>query len=305
MIYQRTISNTTKVTGIGIHSGKRVSMKLIPADNDTGIRFIRVDLPGRPEIIAHAENVGATENNTTLGAGRESVHTVEHLLSAFYGLGVNNVVVEIDGPEVPIMDGSSASFVFLLKEVGIRNLSSSKKVLVIKEPVEIKFQDKWARIEPSESLIVESTIVFAHPVIKTQNFTFKFSCEDYIKEISRARTFGFIKDIDAFKKKGLAKGASLDNAVALSDFNVINPEGLRYANEFIRHKILDTIGDVSLLGHELAGKITTYKSGHHVHNLLCRQILKNPNCFEIVSIGSLKDESRQTFNLPENIIVPL
>lgn len=304
MIYQRTIANSTKVTGIGIHSGKRVTMHLHPADNDKGITFIRTDLPNKPEIKADASIVGATENNTCLGSGRDVVHTVEHLLSAFYGLGINNVIVEIDGPEVPIMDGSSGSFVFLLKEIGIRNLSASKKVLIVKEPIRVDFKDKWALIEPSDKLIIESTIVFAHPVIKTQKFSFEFNCDSYVREIARARTFGFMKDVDMLKKKGLAKGASLDNAIGLGDFQILNPEGLRYENEFIRHKILDTIGDVSLLGYELAGKITTYKSGHHIHNLLCRKLLNTPEAYEVASIATLTDEVKKSFSLPQDIILP-
>ncbi len=304
MIYQRTIAESTQVTGIGIHSGKRVTMKLHPAEDDIGIVFVRTDLPGAPRIKAHAQNVGATENNTAIGEGRDAVHTIEHLLSAFYGLGINNVIVEIDGPEVPIMDGSSVSFVFLLKEIGLKNLSQSKKLLIIKEPIKVEFGDKWATIEPSKKLIIDSTIIFAHPIIKNQRFEFEFNCESYINEICRARTFGFVKDVDMLKKKGLAKGASLANAVGLDDFKVMNPEGLRFVDEFVRHKVLDTIGDVSLLGYELAGKITTYKSGHHVHNLLCRKILENPNSFEISSIATMAPEIKDSYKLPSNVRVP-
>lgn len=304
MIYQRTLADSAKITGIGIHSGKKVSMKLMPAQADEGVTFVRVDLPHKPRIKAEAKIVGATENNTALGSGRDVVHTVEHLLSAFYGLGVNNAIVEIDGPEVPIMDGSSAPFIFLLKEIGVRNLNRSKNFLVIKEPVVVTFKDKWAKVEPAEGLIVESTIVFPHPIIKKQFFSYSFDCESYVKEICRARTFGFRKDVDMLKRKGLARGASLNNAIGLDDFGVLNPEGLRYKDEFIRHKILDTIGDISLLGYELAGKITTYKSGHHVHNLLCRKILENPQCYEVSSIATLSDQVKNSLILPNDVIVP-
>jgi UDP-3-O-[3-hydroxymyristoyl] N-acetylglucosamine deacetylase len=298
MFYQRTIAKKVEVTGIGIHSGKKVTLTLYPAEADFGIQFKRVDLSGAEVLKATADTVGATENNTTIGQGQNAVHTVEHLLSVFYGLGINNVYCEIDGPEVPIMDGSGASFVFLLKETGISALSKSKKFLVVLEPVKVQVDDKWAMIEPSSRLVIDSTIVFAHPIIKTQRKTFEFSCENYINEISRARTFGMLKDVDMLKRKGLAKGGSLDNAIVLDDFKVINGDGLRFGDEFIRHKILDTLGDISLLGYEIAGKITTYKSGHNLHNLLCRKLLETQGAYQIVHASSLQKEAIQAFELP-------
>ena len=298
MLNQRTIAKKVKVTGIGIHSGKKVTLTLHPAEADFGIQFKRTDIPGAETLKADAQTVGATENNTTIGSGMNAVHTVEHLLSCFYGLGINNVFCEIDGPEVPIMDGSGASFVFLLKETGIQTLNKSKKFLVVLEPVEVKVDDKWARIEPASKLIIDSTIVFHHPIIKTQKKVFEFSCENYISEISKARTFGMLKDVDMLKRKGLAKGGSLDNAIVLDDFKVINQDGLRYKDEFIRHKILDTVGDISLLGYEIAGKITTFKSGHNLHNLLCRKLLETPTAYQIVSASSLQREAIEAFELP-------
>lgn len=298
MLYQRTIAKKVEVTGIGIHSGKKVTMTLHPAEADFGIQFKRTDLPNADRLKADATTVGATENNTTIGHGVNSVHTVEHLLSVFYGLGINNVYCEIDGPEVPIMDGSGASFVFLLKETGISTLNKSKKFLVVLEPVKVQVGDKWAMIEPSSKLVIESTIVFTHPVIKTQKKTFEFSCENYINEISRARTFGMLRDVDMLKRKGLAKGGSLDNAIVLDDFKVINNDGLRFRDEFIRHKILDTIGDISLLGYEIAGKITTFKSGHNLHNLLCKKLLETEGAYQVVSASSLQKEAVEAFELP-------
>lgn len=298
MLNQRTIAKKFSVTGIGIHSGKKVTMTLHPAEADAGIQFQRTDIPNAPILRATATTVGATENNTTIGEGQNAVHTVEHLLSAFYGFGIENVFCEINGPEVPIMDGSGASFVFLLKETGIVTLNKSKKFLIVLEKVRVEIDDKWAEIEPSSKLIIDSTIVFAHPTIKTQNKVFEFSCENYINEIGRARTFGFVKDVDALKRKGLIKGGSLDNAIVLDDYKVVNPEGLRFADEFIRHKILDTVGDIALMGYEIAGKITTYKSGHHVHNLLCRKLLATPSAYEIVSAASLERETVEAFALP-------
>lgn len=298
MLNQRTIAKKISVTGIGIHSGKKVTLTLHPAEADFGVQFKRTDVPNSLVLKATAETVGATENNTTIGTGVNAVHTVEHLLSAFYGFGIDNVYCEIDGPEVPIMDGSGASFVFLLKETGIVTLNKSKKFLIVLETVRVEVDDKWAVIEPSSKLIIDSTIVFAHPMIKTQNKVFEFSCENYINDIGRARTFGLLKDVDALKRKGLIKGGSLDNAIVLDDYKVVNHEGLRFVDEFVRHKILDTVGDISLLGHEIAGKITTYKSGHNLHNLLCRKLLATPSAYEIVSAASLERETVEAFALP-------
>jgi UDP-3-O-[3-hydroxymyristoyl] N-acetylglucosamine deacetylase len=303
MIYQRTLAKEVKVTGIGLHSGKKVTLKLYPALADTGIVFRRSDIQGSKDQKADAISVGATDNNTTLGSGEDAIHTVEHLLAALYGFGINNVYCEIDGPEVPIMDGSGASFVFLLKETGIQNLNVTKKFMIITDTVRVEHEGKWAQIEPAENLVIDSTIVFAHPIIKTQRETFEFSCENFINNISRARTFGMLRDVDMLKRKGLVKGGSLDNAIVLDDFKVINPEGLRFKDEFVRHKILDTIGDISLLGYEIAGKITTYKSGHHLHNLLCRKVLATAGAYEIVSASSLTAEARDAHRLPQMISV--
>ena len=303
MIYQRTIAKEITITAIGIHSGKKVTLKIYPAEADTGIMFRRSDIPSSKAVKADARIVGPTDNNTTLGSGHDAIHTVEHLLSAFYGLGIDNVYCELNGPEVPIMDGSSASFVFVLKEAGVENLSKSKKFMVILEPVRVEKNGTWAMIEPAKNLIIDSTIVFAHPTINTQKETFEFSCENYIQEISRARTFGMLRDVDILKRRGLVKGGSLDNAIVLDDYKVINPEGLRFKEEFVKHKILDTIGDISLLGHKLAGKITTYKSGHYLHNVLCRKILDTPSAYEIVSASSLAPEIREAHRLPQFIAV--
>jgi len=298
MFYQRTIAKKVDVTGIGIHSGKKVTMTLHPAEADFGIQFKRTDIPNAEVLKATAQTVGATENNTTIGSGMNAVHTVEHVLSVLYGLGINNVFIEIDGPEVPIMDGSGASFVFLLKETGIATLNKSKEFLVVLEPVKVEVGDKWAMIEPSSKLVIDSTIVFQHPIIKTQRKVFEFTCENYISEISRARTFGMLRDVDMLKRKGLAKGGSLDNAVVLDDFKVMNQDGLRFKDEFIRHKILDTVGDISLLGYEIAGKITTFKSGHNLHNLLCRKLLETEGAYQVVSASALEKEAIEAFELP-------
>jgi UDP-3-O-[3-hydroxymyristoyl] N-acetylglucosamine deacetylase len=298
MLLQRTLAKKVSVTGIGLHSGRKVKMTLHPSEADFGVQFKRTDLDNAEVLTASVNNVGATENNTTLGAGENSIHTVEHFLAVLYGLGINNCYVEIDGPEVPIMDGSGSSFVFLLKETGIVSLNKSKKFLVILETIKVEVDDKWAMIEPASRLEIDSTIIFAHPVIKTQNKKFIFSCESFIKEIARSRTFGLLKDVDMLKRKGLIKGGSLDNAVVLDDYKVMNVDGLRFEDEFIRHKILDTIGDISLLGHEIAGRVTTHKSGHNLHNLLCKKLLNTPSAYKIVSASSLKSEAVEAFALP-------
>jgi UDP-3-O-[3-hydroxymyristoyl] N-acetylglucosamine deacetylase len=222
-------------------------------------------------------------------------------MSVLYALGIDNILCEIDGPEVPIMDGSAASFLFLIKENGIKDLYRAKNFLVVLDKVEVKDGENWATIEPADNLEINSTIIFAHSKIKKQEFNFKFSSENFIEEIARARTFGFSSWIDGLRKKGLIKGASLNNAIVLDDYKVINPDGLRFKNEFVRHKILDTIGDIALLGNQVAGKITTYKSGHYLHNQLCRKLLETPHAYQIVAANILKNETLQAFSLPQTI----
>lgn len=293
ILHQRTLAKQVSVTGIGLHSGKKVKLTLLPAPTDFGIQFQRTDIPRAPKLKADAQIVGATENNTTLGLDRNQIHTVEHLLSVLYGLCIDNLLCEIDGPEVPIMDGSSSSFVFLLKEAGIVKQAKDKKFMIILETIECAQGDKWAKISPSTQFEIDSTIIFPHPIIGEQRKLFRFSSNDYIKEISRARTFGLLSSVEGLKRKGLIKGGSLDNAVVLDDYKVMNPEGLRFANEFVRHKILDTIGDMALLGpHPIIGKITTYKSGHNIHNQLCRKLLNSPNSFQIFAASELSYETR-------------
>ncbi len=297
MINQRTIAKAVNFTGIGLHSGKKINLTLKPAEVDFGIQFQRVDILNAPLIKPTADSVSATENNTTIGTPPYNIHTVEHLLSVFYGLGINNILCEIDGPEVPIMDGSGSSFVYILRETGIVAQNRPKNLMIILKPLRIEIGEKWVEIEPNTNLVIDSTIVFSHPLIKSQKRVFEFSSEGFIKEISRSRTFGLLRDVDNLKKKGLIKGGSLDNAIVLDDFKVINSDGLRFQDEFVRHKILDTLGDIALLGFELCGKITTYKSGHKLHNLLCRELIRNPSYYEIVPATSLDKERLKVFNL--------
>ena len=305
MLYQRTITKEVSVFGIGVYSGQRIHLTLKPAPADFGIQFCRIDLQGAPLLAASTHNVGGTENNTTLGKGPGAIHAVEHLLSTFYGLGINNILCNLDGPEVPMMDGSSASFLSLLNEASIKTLDKYKKFLVVLGPVKVELDDKWAIIEPCHKLIIDSTIVFPHPKIKTQKKVFEFSCKNFVNDIAMARTFCLLKDMKQFKRKGLIKGGTLDNAVVLDDFNVLNPEGLRFDDEFVRHKILDTLGDIGLLGYEVLGKVTTYKSGHNLHNLLCRKLLKTQSAYEITNIRDLKQDTLKAFELPSTMAISL
>jgi len=297
MLGQRTVGAKVSCTGIGLHSGQKIDLTINPAEPGTGIYFVRTDLPDQPRIQAHATNVSATNNNTTIGSGVEVVHTVEHLLAVLFGLGIDNALIEINGPEVPIMDGSGASFLFLIREVGIRELNTSKKFLKITDTIKISHNNSWIEIHPCEHFEIESTIMFPHPVISEQSFSIKMSCQNFIKKIVRARTFGLLRDVDSLKRKGLIKGGSLENAIVLDDFQVVNQDGLRFDDEFVRHKILDTIGDFSLLGFEILGKIKSYKSGHYLHNQLCRKILANKECYHIMGASSVTTETTDNFKL--------
>src|SRR5205807_9685732 len=255
MIGQRTLKNSIRATGVGLHTGKKVLMTLRPAGPDEGIIFRRTDLPDPVDIRAHAENVRDTVLGTTLGRGESRVSTVEHLLSAFAGLGIDNAVVELSAAEVPIMDGSAGPFVFLLQSAGIEEQAKAKRFIRIKKPVVVREGDKWARFEPFDGFKVGFSIDFDHPIFtrRTSKAEIDFSTTSFVKEVSRARTFGFMRDIEMLREKNLALGGSMDNAIVLDDYRVLNEDGLRYEDEFVKHKILDAIGDLYLLGHSLIG----------------------------------------------------
>ncbi|MAW07909.1 MAG: UDP-3-O-[3-hydroxymyristoyl] N-acetylglucosamine deacetylase [Halobacteriovoraceae bacterium] len=296
-IYQRTIAKSVSATGIGLHSGKKIKITLKPLPSNSGIFFKRINSTKKKMIKAEALTVGVTENNTSIGSGEDCILTVEHLLSVLYGLGIDNILCEIDGPEIPIMDGSGASFLFPIKEAGIKKLSEEKSLLAVKRKVKVTHGEKWASFEPALGFKIESWINFNHPAIGAQRFFFEFSSDRYIKEIVRARTFGFLRDVDLLKEKGLVKGGSLKNAIVLDDFNVLNKEGLRFENELIRHKVLDTIGDLSLLGHAIAGKVKSYKAGHFINNQLCRKLLENKDNYEIVKSSDVLEFGKESFSL--------
>jgi UDP-3-O-[3-hydroxymyristoyl] N-acetylglucosamine deacetylase len=300
MIKQRTLKNCIKATGVGLHSGKKVLVTLRPAPAHSGIVFRRVDVTPAVEIPARAENVGDTRLSTSLARGEVRIATVEHLLSAFAGLGVDNAYVDVSAAEVPIMDGSAGPFVFLIQSAGIEEQSAPKQFMRIKRPMAVEDGDKWARLEPFDGFKVSFSIDFDHPLFdETTKFAeVDFSTTSFVKEVSRARTFGFLKEVEMLREKDLALGGSLQNAVVIDDYRVLNEDGLRYENEFVRHKILDAIGDLYLLGHSLIGAFRGHKSGHALNNCLLRRLLADKSAWELV-------DYRDGVELPLTFLRPL
>jgi UDP-3-O-[3-hydroxymyristoyl] N-acetylglucosamine deacetylase len=294
MLKQRTLKSKIKTTGVGLHTGARVELTLRPALPETGIVFHRIDLPASAAIPGVARNVGDTRLSSSLSVDGASVSTVEHLMSALAGLGIDNVHVDVAGPELPIMDGSAGPFVFLLQSAGIVEQKADKRYLRIKMPVEVRDGDKWARFEPHHGFVLDFTIDFPHPVFGSENrhVTIDFAEHSYTKEVSRARTFGFMQDVEALREAGLALGGSLQNAIVLDETRVLNSEGLRYDNEFVKHKVLDAIGDIYLLGHPMIGRYTAFKSGHALNNALSRALLDRPDAWELVSFDVQTDVPR-------------
>lgn len=290
MLRQRTLKNPIRATGVGLHTGEKVYMTLRPAPADTGIVFRRVDLEAPVDLMARPENVGDTQLSTTLMQGSVRISTVEHLLSAMAGLGVDNAVVEVSAPEVPIMDGSAGPFVFLIQSAGIQELDVPKRFIRINKALQVEDGDKWARFDPYDGFKVSFAIEFNHPLFDggTQAATIDFSTTSFVKEVSRARTFGFMRDIEYLRSHNLALGGSMDNAVVLDDYRVLNSDGLRYDDEFVRHKILDAIGDLYLLGHSLIGAFSGYKSGHALNNHLLRTLVADASAWEMVTFEDLK-----------------
>jgi UDP-3-O-[3-hydroxymyristoyl] N-acetylglucosamine deacetylase len=291
MLAQRTLNTAIKTTGVGLHTGARVELSLRPAAPDTGIVFHRVDLPQPVSIAAHATNVGDTRLSSTLKLGDASISTVEHLMSACAGLGIDNLHVDVAGPEIPIMDGSAAPFVFLLQSAGIVEQAMPKRYLRIVAPIEVKDGDKWARFEPFDGFKLDFTIDFPHPVFGSENrhVVIDFAQHSYVKEVARARTFGFMQDVEAMRSAGLALGGSLQNAIVLDETRVLNSEGLRFDNEFAKHKVLDAIGDLYLLGHPMIGQYTAFKSGHALNNALTRTLLARPDAFQLTTFTAAAD----------------
>ncbi|WP_297386705.1 UDP-3-O-acyl-N-acetylglucosamine deacetylase [Acidiferrobacter sp.] len=285
MIKQRTLKNVIRATGVGLHTGEKVYLTLRPAPVDSGIIFRRVDMPQVVEIRACPENVSDTRLSTTLEHNGARVSTVEHLMSAFAGLGIDNAYVDLTAPEVPIMDGSAGPFVFLIQSAGVEEQSAHKRFIRLRKTIEIQDGDKWVRFEPWDGFKVSFTIDFDHPIFRnsTQVACIDFSTTSFVKEISRARTFGFMRQLEALRQNGLARGGGLDNAVVMDDFRILNEDGLRYEDEFVKHKILDAIGDLYLLGHPLIGAFSACKSGHALNNRLLRVLVADSDAWEIVS----------------------
>jgi UDP-3-O-[3-hydroxymyristoyl] N-acetylglucosamine deacetylase len=285
MLLQRTLKSLVTTGGVGLHSGQKVALTLRPAPENTGIVFCRTDLPGAPAVKADAFAVGDTRLCSTLEGNGAKVATVEHLMSAFAGLGIDNAFVDLNAVELPIMDGSAAPFVFLMQSAGIIEQAAPKRYVRIKQTVECRDGDKWARFEPHAGFKVSYTIAYLHPVFKDMrpSATVDFADTSFTKEVSRARTFGFMQEVESMREQGLALGGSLDNAIVMDEFRVLNDEGLRYQDEFVRHKILDAIGDLYLLGHPLIGAFAGYKSGHALNNRLVRELIGRQAAWEYVS----------------------
>lgn len=295
MIRQRTLKNAIRATGIGLHSGAKVGMTLRPAAVNTGIVFRRVDLPQAVDIKVAPHAVTDTRLASCLGKdGTSYVGTVEHLMSALAGLGVDNLYVDLTGPEVPIMDGSAGPFVFLLQSAGIEEQKSAKRFIRIRKPVEVRHGDKRVRLDPYNGFKVNLSIEFSHPVFERsqQTVSFDFSDTSYIKEVSRARTFGFVQDVEAMRAQGLAMGGSLDNAVVMDEYRILNSDGLRYDDEFVKHKALDAIGDLYLAGHPIIGEFSGFKSGHALNNQLLRALLDDSEAWAYCSFDKGEDAPR-------------
>ncbi len=290
MIRQRTLRNAIHATGVGVHNGKKVCLTLRPAPIDTGIVFRRIDLDEPVEILAHSQNMGKMVLSTGLRKGDIHIATVEHLMSALAGLGIDNLYVDLNASELPIMDGSAAPFVFLIQSAGVKEQNAAKKFIRIKRLVEIQKDDKFVRLESYEGFRITFGIEYDHPIInKTQqSSTFDFSTTAYVREVSRARTFGFLSEYEYIRKNHLALGASLDNAIVLDKCKIINKEGLRCPDEFVKHKMLDVIGDLYLLGHSVIGAFTGYKSGHELNSQLLKKVIADEHSWEVITFEDSK-----------------
>lgn len=291
LLAQRTIKETIETAGVGLHSGKKVSMRLRPAATNTGIVFRRVDLNPTVEIKVSPDAVGETVLSTTLVQDGVKVSTIEHLLSALAGLGIDNIYIDLDAVEVPILDGSSAPFVFLILSAGIEEQHIAKQFIRIKESVTYSKGDSWASLEPYDGFSASFQIDFDHPAVNDTKQLIKldFSENSYVSEVSRARTFGFIRDVEYLRSKNLGLGGSLDNAVVLDEYRVLNPSGLRYKDEFVKHKVLDAIGDLYTLGYGIIGAFHGHKSGHAINNLLLRELLLNENAWEMIKFDQQEE----------------
>ncbi len=295
MLKQRTLKKAISATGVGLHNGEKVTLTLRPAAADTGIIFKRVDLPQPNELKATAQAVQDTRLCSALEANGVRIATVEHVMSALAGLGIDNVVVEVDASEIPIMDGSAGPFVFLIQEAGIAELDQAKKFIRIKKTIEVKDGDKWVRFEPYQGFKIEFTIQFNHPVFENSGRQVKvdFATDSYIQEISRARTFGFMHEVEYLRNNNLARGGSLENAIVLDEYRVLNADGLRYDDEFAKHKVLDAIGDLYMLGHPILGAFYAYKSGHALNNQLICALMQDASAWEYATFDKIEGAPKE------------
>lgn len=285
MLKQRSLKSLIRATGVGLHSGVKVTLVLRPAPPDTGIVFRRVDLDPVVEMKADPYGVGDTRMASCLEKDGAKIGTVEHLMSALAGLGIDNLYIDVDAAEIPIMDGSASPFVFLLQSAGIEEQAAAKKFLRVKKPVEVVDGDKWARLEPYDGFRLRFSIKFNHPAVDQTGteVVVDFAADSYVREVSRARTFGFTQDVEAMREQGLALGGSLDNAIVMDEYRVLNADGLRYADEFVKHKVLDAVGDLYLAGHPLLASFIAHKSGHAMNNRLLRALLADQSAWELVT----------------------
>jgi len=295
---QRTVAEEISCTGIGLHSGKKVNLTIKPAPPNSGISFERIDISPGCRVKASFDNVVDTNMATTIGFNGYSVSTVEHIMAAFFGMGIDNALVQIDGGEIPIMDGSSAPFIFLLKNAGVTIQNSHKKFLLVKKSVKIKDGNRSVQLNPSNELKITYKIDFDHPLIKDQSYEITFSKSSFVDEISRARTFGFLRDVRTLRNNGLAKGGSLDNAIVVDDFRVLNEDGLRYKNEFVRHKLLDFIGDLAILGCVPIGHFVVERSGHSMNQKLLRLFMAQEKSWEVVRFKNKEECGRKSIKIP-------
>jgi len=291
MKMQHTLKNIVRFSGIGLHTGRAVNVRILPCGEDSGIRFVRTDLPGSPAIKAVSANVISTSYATTIGLKGSSVSTIEHLMAAFYGMGVDNALVELDGPEVPIMDGSAVDFIGMIESVGLAPLPALRQYLVVKKPIRVSEDDKYIFLLPPDDMefTIDYSIDFAHPFLNKQSFSRLFSQDVFRKELGSARTFGFLKDVESLRANGLARGGSLENAIVISDTEILNEGGLRYPDEFVRHKVLDLMGDIALVGAPVLGQLIAYRSGHSLNHKLAQKVLDRPGRWELTDSPSGKE----------------
>lgn len=303
MKMQHTLKDIIEFSGIGLHTGRPVNVRITPAEAGTGIRFVRKDLPGTSSIKAVSANVISTSYATTIGVKGASVSTIEHLMAAFYGMGVDNAVVELDGPEVPIMDGSAVDFIGMIESSGLKPLPALRQYLVVKKPIRVSEDDKYIFLLPPDDMefTIDYSIDFAHPFLNKQSFAGLFSRDVFRKEVGRARTFGFLKDVEALRANGLARGGSLENAIVISDTEILNEGGLRYPDEFVRHKVLDMMGDIALVGAPVIGQLIAYRSGHSLNHKLAQKVLDAPGRWEFTDFLPDRDDMSSMPTLLEKL----